>query len=344
MTVLDGRRVILQVSLRRALTFAMAMSLTLAGCGTSRGTNGVHCPGEDGKRQQASSPSGRIVFWSEGGSGPCIGIYTVWPDGKNLRRLTHTPLFAFQPAWSPDGRQIAFVTECGGASRFDLCVMDADGANMRMVVPGVTPDAPAWSPDGRRLTFTRVREGGGTADVYVVGTDGSGERVLVQDAQRAAWSPDGARIAIVSGRDGTDKIYLVNPDGTGLQRLTDGPNDQYPAWSPDGKRIAFSSGRAQKPHFLTDAERRDPTVQGLKLPPRVAADIYVMRTDGTGAVRLTDDPSDNQDPAWSPDGARIVFDSNRDGDYELYVMNADGGGLTRLTRQRGSDGAPSWAA
>jgi len=220
--------------------------------------------------------------------------------------------------------------------------MDADGANIRTVATGVELDAPAWSPDGRRMTFARARDSRTKADVFVVDADGTNEQVLVEDAQRAAWSPDGGRVAVVSGREGTDKIYLVNADGRGLVRLTNGPGDQYPAWSPDGQRIAFSSARAQKPTFATESERRDPTLQQLALPPRPASDIYVMRADGTGVLRLTDNPSNNQDPAWSPDGARLAFDSNRDGDYELYVMNADGKEVTRLTRQRGSDASPSW--
>ena len=332
------------MSLKCALTFTVATIVALAGCGTSGGSKRFECPGENIQREQAPSPAGRIVFWSGGGSGPCIGIYTIRPDGTNLRRLTRTPLLPFQPAWSPDGRHIAFVAGCGGESRFDLCVMDADGANIRTIVTGVELDAPAWSPDGRHLAFTRARDGGTKADVYVVGTQGTAERVLVEDAQRPAWSPDGTRVAVVSGRDGTDKIYVVNPDGRRLLRLTDGPKDRSPARSPDGQRIAFSSARSQKPEFLTDTERRDPSLEHLPLPSRSAADIYVMRADGTGAVRLTDDPSNNQDPAWSPDGTRIAFDSNRDGGYELYVMNADGTGVTRLTRQQGSDAAPSWAA
>lgn len=69
-----------------------------------------------------------------------------------------------------------------------------------------------------------------------------------------------------------------------------------------------------------------------------------MRADGTAAVRLTDYPSNNSDPAWSPDGTRTAFDSNRDGDYELYVMNVDGTGVDRLTWQRGSHAAPSLAS
>ena len=223
------------VSLRCALTVTVAAILSLAGCGTSGGENGFQSPGE--QREQAPPPAGRIVFWSDGGNGPCVGIYSLWPDGSNLRRLTRTPLFAFQPTWSPDGRRIAFVAGCGGGGRFDLCVMDADGANIRTIVKDVEIDAPTWSPDGRQLAFTRARDGRAKADVHVVGTDGTNERILIEDAQRAAWSPDGTRLAVVSGRDGTDKIYLVNPDGTGLLRVTDGPKDQY----PHGPRTAGGS-------------------------------------------------------------------------------------------------------
>ncbi len=78
------------------------------------------------------------------------------------------------------------------------------------------------------------------------------------------------------------------------------------------------------------------------VPLRSAADIYVMQADGTGVVQLTRE-SENDAPAWSPDGNHIAFTSNRDGNFELYVMDSDGAAVRRLTNLRGTDSEPSWS-
>ena len=78
--------------------------------------------------------------------------------------------------------------------------------------------------------------------------------------------------------------------------------------------------------------------------PRCRPTVYVMNADGTGVVQLTDGPSGDVLPAWSPDGAAIVFVSGRGGNFaDLYVMNADGSGLRRLTDDPGEDIDPSWS-
>ena len=278
------------------------------------------------------------------------------PDGTDIRRLTR-PIHAYFPVgpkWSPDGKRIAFIGECV-EPRLDLCLMNADGSGVRTVATLVAYAPPTWSPDGIHLAFTRPAIANGVAvegdvAIWTISADGTGEATLVENAERRTWSPDGSRIAFVSGRDGTTRIYVVNLDGTGLTRISDGPLDGSPAWSPDGRRIAFSSGRAGKPEFLSDYARevqasgRDPIYADPGRPVRPAEDIYTMQADGTGVARLTEDPSDNGDPAWSPDGSRIVFSSVRDGDYDLYVMNTDGTDVSRLTDIPQSDADPSWTA
>jgi len=97
----------------------------------------------------------------------------------------------------------------------------------------------------------------------------------------------------------------------------------FPAWSPDGTRIAF---------FACDPRCR----------PR-RQDIFVMNADGSGVHPLTDTPNIvDEDPAWSVDGEQIVFQSDRDGNFEIYVMAANGGSQRRLTQFDGGDFWPSW--
>ena len=104
-----------------------------------------------------------------------------------------------------------------------------------------------------------------------------------------------------------------------------------PHGPPDGKRIVFSAERDG--HFIGDFE--------------VTSEIYVMDADGGNQQRLTENRKNDESPSWSPDGTRIVFSSDRKGDfanYEIYLMDADGGNLQRLTENRGDDAVPSWSS
>ena len=145
--------------------------------------------------------------------------------------------------------------------------------------------------------------------------------IAVVDAQ--------GQIAFVSRRDGNPEIYVMAADGKNQRRLTNNrADDWFPSWSPDGRRIAFISERDGHPD---------------RNPGWFTSEIYVMDADGGNLQNLTNHPSDDRSPSWSPDGKRIVFESDRDGNPDIYVMDADGGNQQRLTENRNNDGDPSWS-
>jgi Tol biopolymer transport system component len=241
-------------------------------------------------------------------------IYAMRADGSGQTRLAFnrdgTQAEYIDPAWSPDGRRLAFASGPPGANQ--LYVMNADGSDRRRLTEGEgNPGRPAWSPDGR-LAFQSRRSG--NSEIYVLNADGSGFANPTNltnhpaDDLLATWSPDGGRLAFTSNRDGRWQIYAMNADGSGQTRLTHtAAFDVLGAWSPDGQQIAFHSNRDGN------------------------WEIYVMNADGSEQTRLTRNDALDYLPAWSPDGRRLAFASNRDGNFEVYVMNADGSEQTNLT-------------
>ena len=191
----------------------------------------------------------------------------------------------------------------------------------------------------RRGYAGHMRRGGGVVSVLLAV---AAAVLALPLSANAAFPGQNGSIAFTTYQyDGNENIYAIEPDGTRLRRLTaDTGFDDDAAWSPNGRRIAFASNRAH------------PEVACEGSHPRCDYDIYVMSADGTNVRRLTDDPANEREPAWSPDGSRIVFTSTRDQvgvpssdryNAELYVMNADGSGQTRITDRPGVDTQPAWS-
>ena len=281
---------------------------------------------------QSASPPGPpragIAFSSYRGGNSEVDsdIYVMNPDGSNVTRLTNS-LRAFDPEWSPDGRQIAFSSKDYWSGNYSIYVMNADGSGVTQLTYDPESDGnPSWSPDGRRIVFDSERDG--NYNIYVMNADGSNVTRLTYNGmfnRTPLWSPDGRQIAFRSrALYGASQIYVMNSDGSDVTQLT---NHDWSVlnhdWSPDGRRIVFNDANASG----TPIRR-----------------IYVMNADGSGMTQLTSSDGYNSSPGWSPDGRQIVFTSMRDGgDRELYVMNADGSDVTRLTYHPAHDLDPSWS-
>ncbi|MBI4542840.1 MAG: PD40 domain-containing protein [Gemmatimonadetes bacterium] len=286
------------------LVSAMAV-LALASCGGERAP---------GRRHVAS----QIRFLR--GCCACYGINT---DGSGITRLSD--LCGERGTWSPDGAKLADVVEdlATGQEPTEIVVSGVGGSGRILfyISPATDDSDPAWSPDGTKLAFAS------RGDIYVINADGSGLRNLTNERALLAWDPawsrDGTRLAFVSRWD----IYVVNADGSGVMRLTDHPAwDANPRWSPDGTKLAFLSERDDT---LRRVDRRK--------------EIYAINADGSGLRNLTNDPADDCCFAWSPDGSKLAFVSDRRGDKEIYIVNSDGSGLTQYGFQGAEDTDPAWS-
>jgi hypothetical protein len=199
---------------------------------------------------------------------------------------------AAEPAWSPDGRRLAYVAAgSGGAS--DLYVIDADGTHAGRITwtDGVDETSPSWSPDGKRLVVER------SGTIVTVRADGTGERVLASGWE-PAWSPRGRGIAFSNGAD----LYLVSTRKGQPRRLTSSATpDGAPAWAPDGRRLAFVSEDSG------------------------GADVHLLDLRSGQVKRLTQDAAVDASPAFTADGRSVIFVSDRTGVETLWRVPVAGG-------------------
>jgi PKD repeat protein len=260
--------------------------------------------------------AGQLAFVREG------RIHLVSTDGTGVVPVSEGPGDA-EPAWSPDGRRIAF-TRSGGAAT-GIYVMDADGSNP--VQRTTSGRSPTWSPDGVSLAFVCTEREDGLCSINV---DSVADPVVIWPPTPAprtsfpAWSPDGGRISFTSDYQGYDvffDIFVVAPDGSGLTALTSAVhrphvNEFYQsAWSPDGQRIALVTCPWGFEYCSSSV-------------------VSVMRADGT-AVEWLAAVSGFARPTWSPDGQAIAFASAN----AIEWISADGSERGRIL----ADGhSPAW--
>lgn len=214
-------------------------------------------------------------------------IFLMNADGSGAVNLTKHKADDHFPAWSPDGKQIAFSSDRDGWPQ--IYVMAADGTGVQRLTRSKSIDrAPVWSPDGKRIAFCRDTSSNG--EIVVMKADGTAPVNVTRDVAfdgDPAWSPDGKQIAFASNRGGGGfHLYVIDADGGNVRALTDARNPfgyVYPAWTPNGKAIGYS-------------EVGDGSLE-----------LFTRPVAGGKRIPLTKLGGINTQLAWSADGKRAAF-------------------------------------
>lgn len=259
----------------------------------------------------------RIAYVTKGG-----GRYTLRvadSDGEGGQEPLASPEPIISPAWSPDGRELAYVSFYEDRKPVVWAQNLQTGARRRVANFKGSNSAPAWSPDGSQLAVTLSRDGG--SQLYLIGRDGGNPRRITQSHAidtEPAFSPDGRLLYFVSDRGGSPQIYRQPLGGGNAERVTfQGSYNVSPAISPDGRTLAF--------------------VQ------RQGGAFKVSTMDlASGTVQVLSDTTDDESPSFAPNGRLIVYATRAQGRETLMTTTLDGRIKSRLLTSGLDIREPAW--
>lgn len=261
--------------------------------------------------------STRIAYVTKGGGRFTLRVADADGEGGQVALNSAEPIIS--PAWSPDGKQLAYVSF--ESQKAVVYTQDtASGARRAIANFRGSNSAPAWSPDGQTLAVTLSRDGG--SQLYLIGRDGGAPRRLTSSNAidtEPAFSPDGRTIYFVSDRGGGPQIYRISTGGGNVERVTFGGSYNIsPAISPDGRTLAYIS-------------RQGNTFR-----------LYTLDVTGSGQPQALTDTSDDESPSFAPNGKLIIYASRAQGRDVLMTTTLDGKIKARLVSTTADVREPVW--
>ncbi|NWF65023.1 MAG: PD40 domain-containing protein [Chloroflexi bacterium] len=305
--------------------------------------------------------TGKIIFASKRDGN--TELYMTSPDGLEVTRLSANAGIdsSATPRLSPDGAKIAFSATIGDNT--DIYILDIASGLISRVTDAPGKDvSPSWSPNGQQLAFASFRDG--NYEIYIVNSDGSHPIRLTNDSSgdtTPIWSPVSNEIVFVSNRFGNSDLLLLSLNGAISPLTTTTAPENTPTWSPDGSVIAFQTFDGELANICLIG--RDGLNQRCITPYAAKYSIPAWSQDSqwiayhdyvniqmynlldNSTVTLSQPGIEPRGIlAWSPDGLRLVFQAEANGDMDLYHALIPTNEFTRITAVPGYDGEPVWAS